>query len=92
MLDSADKESSKRLAVALNVHTNGNIIKICFILLSMTKSVDAGLGVGFFWVEPRRGKGWLVGTVGKVLGFETEAVLFVVGMTRFSFEVVEKIS
>ena len=80
-MDAADKESSNRLAVALNVQTNGNITKNCFILLSMTKSIDAGLGIGFFRVEPSRGKGWLVGTVGKVLGFETEAVLFVIGMT-----------
>ena len=74
------------------LHANDTNIKMGFLFLSMTKSVDTGLCVGFFRVEPRRGKGWLVGTVGEMLGFETEAALFVVGMTRFSFEAVEKIS
>ena len=92
MLDAVDVESSKRLAVALAVHTNDTIIKMDFLFLCMINSVDTGLCVGYFRVEPRRGKGWLFGTVGKMLGFETEAVLFVVGMTRFSFEAVEKIS
>lgn len=58
----------------------------------MTKSVDAGLSVGFFRFEPSGGEGRLVGTVGKVLGFETEAVLFVVELAVFSCEAVEKIS
>ena len=92
MLDTVDKESSRRLAVALMLHTNDTIIKMGFLFLSMTKSVDAGLGVDFFRVEPCRGKGWLVGTVGKMLCFETEAVLFVIGMTQFSYAAVEKIS
>ena len=92
MLDAAEKESFKRLAVALTLHAKNTNIKMGVPFLSITKSVDTGLCVGFFRVEPRRGKGWLVGTVGKMLGFETEAVLFVVGMTRFSFEAVKKIS
>ena len=58
----------------------------------MTKSVDAGLGVGFSGVEPGGGKSRLVGTVGEVLGFETEAGLFVVGAAGFSCEAIEKIS
>ena len=92
VLDAPSRESSMELAEAVAGQIKKNVRKNGFIFLSMTESINAGLGVGFSGIEPSGGKSRLVGTVGEVLGFETEAVLLVVGVTVFSLEAVEEVA